>query len=455
MTKGQKKFTSLNYVNEVSICGISRKLNTELVKVLNTKEGNVTGFTLIELIVALVIGSLMMIALMATFILQSKAYTATRLSSQIQNNARTAIDTIDTMVSMAGFGVVKSNLSPLNQIQNPAFTYDSAAFYFPDYTNPGNLGYNSGQDNFTNSTMDGTDCVNKGFAPQNQGGPCPPYGTDSLTFAFRDPQHQGTINSVSISPYQISFTDNYPYFGLQPGDVLFLIDPNHVYSALVTNTSTITASQGAQTANISSVSGGSAGFYNELTTLTKDLSNNPSLFNGGYLEKVNVVHVYVDYSDANHPMLMMIINGSSPIPLAEDIEDFQVQFVMDDSNLATGYNVMGSYSSQYQSTYSDYPSFSNFFYDPTQANNPHQNPYNINAIIITIVARSDVPSISVATPPLPMVADHNTGTGSGTALSYPTPTLGALANYQRQIYQRIIQLPNIRTESKLYDNGIL
>ena len=452
MIKGQKEFIPLNYVNEVSI---SRKLNTELIKGLNTKEGNVTGFTLIELIVALVIGSLMMIALMATFILQSKAYTATRLSSQIQDNARTALDTIDTMVSIAGFGVVKSNLSPPNQVQNAAFTYDSAAFYFPDYTNPGNLGYNAGQDNYMNSTMDGTECVNNGFAPQDEGGPCPPYGTDSLTFTFRDPQHQGIINSISVSPYQISFTDSYPYFGLQPGDVLFLIDPNHVYSALVTNTSTISASQGAQTANISSVSGGSAGFYNELTTLTKDLSNNPSLFNGGYLEKVNVVHIYVDYSDANHPTLMMIINGSSPIPLAEDIEDFQVQFVMDDSILATGYNVMGSYSSQYQGTYSDFPSFNNFFYDPTQANNPHQNPYNINAIIITIVARSDVPSVSVATPLLSMIADHNTGTGSGTALSYPTPTLGALANYQRQIYQRIIQLPNIRTESKLYDNGIL
>jgi prepilin-type N-terminal cleavage/methylation domain-containing protein len=416
---------------------------------------DVKGFTLVEMTVAILIGSLMMIALMSTFILQSRAYTTTRLSTELQNNARTALDTIDTMVSMAGFGVVKSNLSPPNQVQNPAFTYDSAAFYFPDYSNPANLGYNAGQDNFMNSTMDGTECVNNGFAPQNGGGPCPPYGTDSLTFTFRDPQYQGTINSVSISPYQINFTDNFPYFGVQPGDVLFLIDPNHVYSALVTNSSTVAASQGSKTINISNVSGGSAGFYNELTTLNKYIANQPSLFNGGYLEKVNVVHVYVDYSDVNHPTLMMIINGSSPIPLAENIEDFQVQFIMDDSNLATGYNVMGAYSSQYGETYADFPSFNNLFYDPTQASNPHQNPYNINAIIITIVVRSDVPSASVASPLLAMIADHNTGIGSGTALSYPAPTLGALANYQRQVYQRIIELTNIRTESKLYDNGIL
>lgn len=415
------------------------------------------GFTLVEMTVAILIGSLMMLALMATFILQSRAYTATRLSSQIQDNARSALDTIDMMVSMAGFGIVKSNsntLYPAGQTINPAFIHDSAAFYFPNYANSGSLGYNAGQDNFTNSTMDGTECVSRGFKPQNQGGPCPPYGTDSLTFAFRDPQFQGTINSISIgSPDSITFTNNYPYFGLQPGDVLFLIDPNHTFSALVTNASSSAAGPGSVNINLSTASSGSAGFYNELSTLS---SNPGSLFAGGYLEKVNVVHVYMDYSDPNHPALMMIINGSNPIPLAEDIEDFQVQFVMDDSNLATGYNVMGSYNTQYGATFSFFPSFNQLFNDPTQGNHPHQNPYNINAIIVTIVVRSDVPSPSVATPPLPMVADHNTGAGSGTpALPYPNSTLGSLANYQRQIYQRVIQIPNIRTETKLYDNSIL
>ena len=169
----------------------------------------------------------------------------------------------------------------------------------------------------------------------------------------------------------------------------------------------------------------------------------------GFVQKVNVVHVYLDYSDPNHPALMMQINGQQPIPLADNIEDFQVQFIMDD-NSTTNPDIMGS---QLQATQSSakFPSFANNYYDPTSASPPlHQNPMNINAVILTIVARSANPSQSVATPPQLWVANHNT-----TNIPYPTPTLGPLANYQRVTYQGIIPLPNIRTQTKMYLNSIL
>lgn len=409
------------------------------------------GFTLVELAVSLVISSLIMIAIIGIFILQGRAYTATRMSTELQNNARTALDTIDSMVSMSGLGIVKSTMSPPNVPTNLAFAFDSAAFYFPDYTNLPSIGMNNGQDNYMNSTMDGTQCSAQSIPPAQNGGPCPYYGTDSLTFAYRLPQYQGIVTGIDTGLKKVTYTDNYPYMAFNPGDVMFLIDQGHKMSAFATVASNSSGggSGGSASVLLSSTNTGSAGFYNELTAANPNLALvAATIANNGYIDKVNVVHVYVDYGDPNHPVLMMSINSGLAFPLANNIEDFQVQFVMDDSVPSTDYNLLGSWSQQYTNTYALFPSFSNNMYDPTEGNDPHQNPYNINAIILTIVTRSDSPSVSVATPPQALIADHNTS-----LLPYPTPNLGPLQNYQRQIYRRIIQLPNIRAASKLYDNS--
>ena len=405
------------------------------------------GFTLVELMVSLVLASLMMIALTGMFILQGKAYTTTRMASELQDNARTAMDTITMMISNAGFGVVKGDTKPVYNNPSGIQPFDSAAFcfytpnapssYICNYANP------SQGDSYTTATIDGTQCANSSWNVT-----CPPHGTDSLTFAYREPEYLGinlAVNSGTTPP-SISFDETYPYFSVGVNDVGFLVDPNHVESALVTINGTGVAGPGHLNLPVNQ----NQSFFNELDVLQN--SSEASLFNGGFYQRVDVVHVYVDYSDKNHPVLMMQTNGGAPVPLADDIEDFQVQFIMDDSDLTTGYNLMGSYSNTTTSQYSIFPSFGDQYYDPvpiTPSPPEHQNPLNIDAVIITIVARSDVPSSMVAVPPAALVADHNTSEG---ALPYPTPKLGPLANYQRQTYQRIIQLPNIRTASQLFDN---
>ncbi len=409
---------------------------------------NAVGFTLVELMVALVLASLMMIAMVATFVLQGKAYTATRMSTELQDNARTAMDIIDMMVSNAGFGVVKGDTRP--QYNGTEFQpFDSAAFcfytpgaapsYICNYSNP------SQGDSYTTATMDGTQCANSSWSK------CPPYGTDSLVFAYREPGYLGTNLSVNAGASTVSFDDEYPTFTMGPNDIGFIVDQGHVESALVT-AGQVTPAQVTNNGQLVTIQlNQNQSFFNELDLFQN--ANKVAIFNnaangGGFFQKVDVVHLYVDYSDANHPALMMQINGSPASPLADNIEDFQVQFIMDDTNVVSGYDLLGSYTVTNTNSFSIFPSFNNVYYDPTSTSPPlHQNPLNINAIVITIVARSDTPSASIATPPATWVADHNTN-----VTPYPTPTLGPLANYQRQTYQRIIQLPNIRTASKLYDN---
>ncbi len=407
---------------------------------------DVTGFTLVEMAVALVLASIILIGVMGMFILQNKAYSATRMSTQLQDNARTAFDTIAGMLTNAGFGITKSDTAPPGFTFGPALSsfHDSAAFCFY-YNNAPSQYYtcnpNGVSDTYQTATIDGTQCSQNGWSA------CTPYGTDSLTFAYRDPQYLGVDLNVdtATSPYSIGFTNIYPYMALQPSDTVFLIDPTFLASALATVGGNASVNPTAATVGPIPLSS-NAGFYNELDSINADASRFNTVMNGfsGFVQKVNVVHVYIDYSDPNHPTLMMQINGQMPIPLATDIEDFQVQFVMDDNSTANP-DIMGS------ETIPQFPSFADNYYDPTSASPPlHQNPMNINAVILTIVARSDMPSPSVATAPQLWIGDHNT-----TQIPYPTPTLGPLANYQRVTYQGIIPLPNLRTYTKLYLNSVL
>jgi type II secretory pathway component PulJ len=410
------------------------------------------GFTLVEMAVALVLSSIILIGVMGTFILQSRAYTATRMSTELQSNARTAFDTIAGMLTNAGFGITKSDTAPPGFTFGPALAsfHDSAAFcfYMPSASSPSpyyTCNPNGTADTYLTSTMDGTQCNQNGWSS------CTPNGTDSLTFAYREPNYLGinlNVNAASL-PISIGFQDIYPYIGLQPSDTVFLIDPTFLASALAT-----IGPDGAVPPTAATVTNvplsSNKGFFNEIDSLQQYAPKFNTVVNtfSGFVQKVDVVHVYIDYTDPNHPVLMMQINGQQPIPLADDIEDFQVQFVMDDNTVANP-DIMGSQLQATQST-AQFPSFLNTYYDPTNPITPHQNPMNINAVILTIVARSDNPSQSVATAPQLWIADHNT-----TQIPYPPTTLGPLANYQRVTYQGIIPLPNLRTQTKLYLNSVL
>ncbi len=452
MIRKQKGVTPLHPESRAMRKRINNRLNSGFNEKLCHKAGDVKGFTLVEMAVSLVLASLMMIALTGTFILQGRAYTSTRMSTELQNNARTALDTIGMMIKNAGMGIIKSDTFQGAVVTNPP--YDSAAFCF--YT-PNNLlsqykcNYqNPGQaDSNTTATIDGTQCAANGWPIT-----CPPNGTDSLTFAYREPGFIGMnlVVDPGASPPTIKYDNEYPYFSISPGDVGFLIAANHVLSALVTLDGNAPAQQGTYTVPVNK----DQSFYNELDTLTTDQNGGVSLFNNGFFQKVDVVHVYVDYTYQNHPALMMQINGNQVIPLADNIEDFQVQFIMDDSDLATNYNIMGSGKVNGHNGIAGFPLFTNPYFDPTHTDpnvytseNPQQNPKNINAVVLTIVARGDAPSQNISVPPLQFIADHDT-----TNLSYPKLN-NTLNNYPREVYQEIIQLPNIRTASQLYDNSAL
>ena len=76
------------------------------------------GFTLVELLIAMVIGSIVMAAGYASFITQQKSYRTTESVSEIQQNLRFAMLAIEKDLRMAGFNPKKEIgfgfISPLN-----------------------------------------------------------------------------------------------------------------------------------------------------------------------------------------------------------------------------------------------------------------------------------------------------------------------------------------------------
>lgn len=367
-----------------------------MTKTIHTHE---KGFTLVEMTVAIVIASIMMIALMATFILQSRAYQSTREVQQMQSNARSALDNLEFLIMEAGFGLTSS----------------------VNYTTGNNLTDVPGQEGIDFNTSDPaytcTQCMNNGTS-------------DRLVFLSRDPSQLGFI--VGTSSNGLYFTSQgvaSPGFNLKAGNIVFILDANRINHAIMQLASdpVINNIGGMQVTGITFSSGSS--FYNEPSTWSVMYSQ----FNNGYIMPVNVYQVYIDQSNPLHPTLMLNINGinngssSVNVPIAQDVEDFQLAFIMNNGTVLNGTNGWPVTVSQTQLV----------------SNPMSNNSSNIMAIRIDIVTRTDTPVPNGSYEPILPLEDH-------------IGTSGPPDGYMRRLYTVTINLPDlVPYKNILYTNDAL
>ncbi len=286
------------------------------------------GFTLVEMMVAIVIASIMAIALIGTFIIQSRAYQSTREIQQMQQNARTTLDTLSQLLAQAGLGITSATPVP------PNTTAGQAAFDFND------------------------------SCPA-----CGPNGSAELIFAERDPSQLGWVKNINLNTNSLTFTyvsvPNVPPFTLSNGSAVFLLDQQNTYHAILTAQGTpVTSTTGSQvTVNMNFSS--TPSFYNEITATTL----NQSSLSTGTIMPVNVYKVYIDNTDPSNPALMMQINGFTTIPLAQGISNFQVSFQYSNPLITTPY---------------PWPDPTQYVTDPTTI-----NPANIIAILLGLTAQTN------------------------------------------------------------------
>lgn len=160
------------------------------------------GFSVAELVVAIAIGMVILAAVTATFIAQSKYFNAQEQINQMQQNARGAMDIIVREVKMAGY-------NPTHAAFN-GITYDSSKLnLLSDFSGPsspegdGNL--NQPNENITYS-FDATNLRIMRNDVNGSGSQVLASNIQNFTFSYLDANGNPTTTTANIRQIQIVIT---------------------------------------------------------------------------------------------------------------------------------------------------------------------------------------------------------------------------------------------------------
>lgn len=254
----------------------------------NGRDGRIThrhpeaGFSLIEVMSALVILAIAMTAVFATFISQQKSFTTQSRVAEMQQNLRQAVEYMSRDIRLAGYGIPADITVPNNVIA--ASVTSMRALYPKDNT--------TGPDQIFILYLFDMDL--------NQ----PPT---TITSAM--PNSSAELNVASTA-------------GFIEGDLVIISNGTSADLFEVTEVQTVAL-------KLQHNPGGSAWNYNAP-------GGHSTWPTGGYpagsvLAKARFLRYYIDSTtDPAHPTLMVDRMGAAaPQPVADDIEDMQIQYNMD------------------------------------------------------------------------------------------------------------------------------
>jgi len=237
------------------------------------------GFTLIEIMSALTILAIAMIAVFATFTSQQKAFAVQSRVVEMQQNLRDGVECVVRDIRLAGYGI-PDNVTMPNNVIAPGVT-SIRSLYSKD-------GGASGADQIYVLYL---------------------YDMDSF-------QPAANLSSAMVSTATSISVDN--VYGFVNGDLILV--------------------RSETTADLFQITSDPSG-----NTLPHDASGfnssaaHPSWPAGGYLNnppaavaKARFVRYFIDSTDPAHPTLMIDrMGGAPPQPVADDIEDLQFQYGID------------------------------------------------------------------------------------------------------------------------------
>jgi type IV pilus assembly protein PilW len=166
----------------------------------------VRGFTLIELMVALVLGLVISGAALAVFVTNRQTYAATESLGRIQENARTGFELMARDLRQAAGNDCGNDVTSSNVLNNPADNW------YTDWT-AGITGYDGG-----------TDMPDE---PANR-----VNGTDAIDIRSANSNSVTIVPDSGNNPAEIQLTDN---SGLAAGDIVVACDPGHMSIFQLTN----------------------------------------------------------------------------------------------------------------------------------------------------------------------------------------------------------------------------
>jgi len=239
------------------------------------------GFSLVEVMAALVILAIAMTAVFATFISQQKSFTVQSRVAEMQQNLRQAVEYMSRDIRLSGYGIPDNVVIPNNVI---------AA---------------------------GVTSIRSLYAKDNTTGPDQIY----ILYMFdMDANQPPAVNTTAMTGTGSVNVDNTTGFLPAGGELVLVTDG--------------TTSDLFQT---TLVAGGvltfGAGAYNTGHTKLYGVGPPPST-----VAKARFVRYFIDSTtDPAHPTLMVDrMGGAAAQPLADDIEDMQLTYAIDTSSPADG-----------------------------------------------------------------------------------------------------------------------
>ena len=265
------------------------------------------GFTLIEMMIALAIAGFVVTALYGVFTIQSRQLLTQDLNMEMHQNERFAVDMVTRSVRMAGNGAAGKvagmfgpNGSDHNEFLPVIIPFDGGA-----------------------SDPDAITVV---------------YADSSLKFQTRNDEVPAcNTTSLGVRVDMLDYADKLAQY--DSGDLLMCMhyaDISGIKSYLWSVTGTPDLANGIVFVNDLSS-------YSDYSSWCGTADNVPPVI---ACSKANIITFYVDDDDdgigpgtEDHPTLMMDMNlnwpSSDDVPLVDNIEDFQVEYCLDDGTLQT------------------------------------------------------------------------------------------------------------------------
>lgn len=168
------------------------------------------GLSLVELMVAMALGLLLMSGVISVFISAKQSYTYQDATSQLQENARFALEMMTREIRMVGYGGCSDSVSVANTLENYTGLAD-------DYST-GLKGYEG-------------DATNSSFPADFQSDSLP--NTDAIIIHTVNSGSELSVTGHEPASAKISLSTSH---SLQEGDILLLVDANCSNIAIFTYT---------------------------------------------------------------------------------------------------------------------------------------------------------------------------------------------------------------------------
>ncbi len=268
-----------------------------------------SGFSLVELMIAMVLGLLVLMAVTGAFLSQRQVYRVTENLARMQGNARVAFELLARDLREAGGN--PCGAAAVSNVIN-----GSAGSLF-DWAEGGVIGYEPGVD------IPGVPSALR--AP----------GTDGILV-----RSSARIDGAEITAHNTSsgrFTLGSTGHGLSAGDIVMVCDSFQAaifqLAGVAGGGATLIHGPGGG----ASVSPGNCstglGFPTDCSSPGKTRD-----FSSGHLSRVTVTSWYVGDNGRGGRSLFRVENGASPMEVAEGVEDLQVEYLTrDGANLADAF----------------------------------------------------------------------------------------------------------------------